>query len=266
VAGTPGGVALLSVAGVSLAFGGVTAVDRVDLELAEGETRGVIGPNGAGKSTLFGLISGQLRPDAGEIRLGGARVDRLPPHRRAELGVAIVFQGARLFPGMTVLENVAVGATARTRVGLAGAVFRLPHQRREELAIFDDARDALRRVGLADWEQRRPTQLPLGVQRRVQLARALVARPTLLLLDEPASGLRAGEREEFEELVASLAAEGTSILLIEHDVGLVMRVSHRVTVLELGKVIAEGAPDEIRNDSRVIEAYLGTRSQHAARH
>lgn len=259
-----GGRPLLVADALELSFGGVKATNDVSLRVAEGELRGVIGPNGAGKSTLFGLISGHLRPDAGQVLLDGERIDRLPPHRRAERGIAIVFQGARLFPGLTVLENVAVGATARTRSGIPAAIFGPPRQRREEREIFEDAREALARVGLSDWTDRDPSQLPLGVQRRVQLARALVARPKLLLLDEPASGLRAGERAELESLVRGLAAGGTTILLVEHDVGLVLRLSHRITVLDLGRVIAEGTPDEIRKDERVIEAYLGAKHSKGA--
>ncbi len=261
-----GGRPLLAAIDLELAFGGVKATDDVSLTVAAGELRGVIGPNGAGKSTLFGLISGHLRPDAGQVLLDGERIDRLPPHRRAERGIAIVFQGARLFPGLTVLENVAVGATARTRSGIPAAIFGPPRQRREERAIFADARESLARVGLADWTDRDPSQLPLGVQRRVQLARALVAEPKLLLLDEPASGLRATERSELADLVRGLAADGTTILLIEHDVGLVMRLSDRITVLDLGSVIAEGTPDQIRANQRVIDAYLGTKDRDAARH
>ncbi len=249
---------LLEADALELSFGGVKATNGVDLRVAPGELRGVIGPNGAGKSTLFGLISGHLQPDAGEVRLDGERIDRLPPHRRAEKGIAIVFQGARLFSGMTVLENVAVGAHARTTSGVAAAIVRAPRQQREEIAIFEDAQQALDRVGLGDWGERDPGQLPLGVQRRVQLARALVAEPRLLLLDEPASGLRAGERDDFEALVTTLRADGTTILLVEHDVGMVLRLADRITVLELGTVIAEGAPAEIRRNQRVIEEYLGT--------
>ena len=246
-----------------LAFGGVVATNDVSLEVASGELRGVIGPNGAGKSTLFGLISGHLRPDAGQVVLDGDRIDRLPPHRRAERGIAIVFQGARLFPGLSVLENVAVGASGRTKAGIFAAAFRSPGQRREERQIIEDSHEALRRVGLESWAERDPSQLPLGVQRRVQFARALVAQPKLLLLDEPASGLRAGERSELEELIRELAANGMTVLLIEHDVGLVMRLSHKITVLDLGSVIAEGSPEEIRKNQRVIDAYLGTKEHHA---
>jgi branched-chain amino acid transport system ATP-binding protein len=249
--------ALLRLDRVSRSFGGVFATRDVSLDVARGELRGVIGPNGAGKSTLFNLISGHLRPGSGTVGLAGQRIDRLPPHRRARLGIAIVFQGARLFRRMSVLENVMVGAHARTRAGLASAVVRLPAQRAEERMIEESARQALSRVDLADWATRDAEGLPLGQQRRLQVARALMAQPDLLLLDEPASGLRAGERAELADLITQLHDTGMTIMLVEHDVGMVTRLAERITVLDLGEVIAEGTPDEIRNDQRVIDAYLG---------
>ena len=254
---------MLEVAGLSLAFGGVFANRDITLSVGDGELRGVIGPNGAGKSTLLNLISGHLRPQAGTIEFDGERVDSLPAHRRARLGIAIVFQGARLFPGMTVIENVMVGATAVTRAGAFAAALRIPSQRREEHAIREAARLSLERVGLTEWSDRDAAALPLGQQRRMQVARALTAHPKLLLLDEPASGLRSAERDSLSELLEQLKADGMSIMLIEHDVPMVMRVADRITVLDLGEVISEGAPDEVRADPRVIAAYLGAGATHA---
>ncbi|GAA3756268.1 ABC transporter ATP-binding protein [Microbacterium kribbense] len=248
---------MLEVDRLSRAFGGVYAARDVSLAVADGELRGVIGPNGAGKSTLFTMISGHLHPHSGRITLDGQHIDRLPPHRRAQLGIAIVFQGARIFPGMSVLANVAVGATARTRAGAASAVLRLPRHRREERQIFAAAYEALAQVGLADWADRDAEQLPLGQQRRLQLARALTAQPKLLLLDEPASGLRANERRDLAQLIRQLHRGGMTIMLIEHDVSMVTSLADRITVLDLGEVIADGTPDEIRRNPRVISAYLG---------
>ncbi|GLY93756.1 ABC transporter ATP-binding protein [Actinoplanes sp. NBRC 103695] len=250
--------AALEVSGVSRAFGGVFAVRDANLSVAPGELRAVIGPNGAGKSTLFGLIGGQLAPDAGSVRLDDVRIDRLPPHRRARLGVGVVFQAARIFPGMTTLENVMAGAHATTHAGFLAAAFRLPSHRREEREIRDRAAECLRRTGIEDWAHRPAEELPLGQQRALQLARALCGRPRLLLLDEPASGLRTAERERLATLVEDLRGDGLTILLVEHDVAFVMRLADRVTVLDLGRVIADGTAAEIRADSRVVGAYLGT--------
>jgi branched-chain amino acid transport system ATP-binding protein len=248
---------MLTADSLSRSFGGVYALRDVSLTVSEGETRAVIGPNGAGKSTLFNLVSGHLTPESGSLRYGTRDLGGLAPHARARLGIAIVFQGARLFHGMTALENVMVGAHARTRHGFLAGALRLPRQRREEARIRADAIAALDRVGLGAWADRTADVLPLGQQRALQVARALCARPRLLLLDEPASGLRAGEREALARLIEDLRAEGLTMLLIEHDVAFVARLADRISVLDLGRHIAEGTPEEIRGDEAVIAAYLG---------
>jgi branched-chain amino acid transport system ATP-binding protein len=249
--------ALLTVDRLSRSFGGVYAVRDVHLEVAPGQLRGLIGPNGAGKSTVFNLIGGQLRAHAGTVRLDGERIDRLAPHRRAALGVGVVFQGARIFHGMTALENVMVGAHATTRSGLVAAVLRMPAHRREESEIRDRARICLARVGLSGWADRPAETLPLGQQRALQLARALCGRPRLLLLDEPASGLRAGERQALATLLEALRADGLAMILVEHDMAFVTRLADRVTVLHLGQVLAEGTAAQVRADDAVVSAYLG---------
>ncbi|MFI5898255.1 ABC transporter ATP-binding protein [Actinoplanes sp. NPDC051513] len=248
---------LLSVQGATRRFGGVFALRDVGLDVRAGETHAVIGPNGAGKSTLFKLIGGQLVPTAGTLRYDGERIDRLAPHRRARRGIAIAFQDAPVFAGMTVAENVMVGAHAVTRAGPLSAVLRLPRHRREEASIRALAAGALERVGLADQAGRPADGLPLGQQRALQVARALCGKPRLLLLDEPASGLRGPERSALAGLIEQLRGEGLSILLVEHDVAFVARLADRVTVLDLGRVIASGTFQQIRADERVIAAYLG---------
>jgi branched-chain amino acid transport system ATP-binding protein len=218
----------------------------------------VIGPNGAGKSTLFHLIAGHLKANAGSVLLRGQSIDDLRPDQRAARGIAIVHQGARIFRGMTVRENVMVGAHCRTRHGFLQAAFRSPSCRREEREIEARADALLEEVGLADLADRPSESLPLGQQRSMQLARALAADPAVLLLDEPASGLRAAERRHFARLVRKLCERGLTLLLVEHDVALVTSLSHRITVLDLGRVIAEGEPAEIRKDPTVIAAYIGS--------
>jgi ABC-type branched-subunit amino acid transport system ATPase component len=254
---------LLAATGLTRRFGGVYAVRDVTLAVTPGQTHAVIGPNGAGKSTLFRMIGGQLPPSAGSVRFAGTTIDRLPAHRRARLGIAAVFQETRVFRGLTAMENVMVGAHATTGAGAVSAVLRLPRHYRDERLIRERAAAALDQVGLAGSADRLAEVLPLGQQRAVQLARALCVlgsdggRPRLLLLDEPASGLRAAERIALARLVEQLRAGGLSILLIEHDVAFVARLADRVTVLDLGRVIASGTFADVRVDPRVTAAYLG---------
>jgi len=249
---------LLEAQNLVRSFGGVTAVDSVSFGVAEGELRGLIGPNGAGKSTLFHLISGHLYPDKGSLFFHGRRIERKPPAMRAKMGISITFQAVHLFNGMTVLENAMVGGHAWTKHEWIEASFRLPRHRREERHIKEKAVWALERVGLDRFMDLPAESLPLGRQRALQIARAICSMPKLLLLDEPAAGLRGDERRELLGLLERLHEEGLTMILVEHDVGFVTHVAEKITVLDRGHVIAEGTPEEIRHDPLVISAYLGT--------
>jgi branched-chain amino acid transport system ATP-binding protein len=255
---------LLEAQGLTRRFGGVVAVNQVSVRVDEGETVGIIGPNGAGKSTLFHLITGHLRLDDGTVVLAAQHVGGLSPDRRARLGMAIAFQAVRLFRGMTVLDNVMVGGHAWTHHGFVQAFLQLPQHRREERAIYAEAILALQRVGLEAEADRLAESLPIGQQRAVQVARALCGRPRLLLLDEPASGLRAAERERLAVLLETLRSEGLSMLLVEHDVAFVTRLAERITVMDRGTVIAEGPSADVRRDPLVIDAYLGRQRERTA--
>ncbi|GAB4532583.1 MAG: ABC transporter ATP-binding protein [Anaerolineae bacterium] len=236
-------------------FGGVTAVNDVSFEARLGQTVAIIGPNGAGKTTLFNMISGLLLPDKGEIWLDGQRLDGNPPHRVASMGVARTFQNVQLFGNMTVLENVMMGRYRYERAGLIRSALGLANQ--EERQTRAAALQRLKRVGLADKANFPAPSLPLGEQRLLELARALAAEPRLLLLDEPTAGLNAVETVRLAATISRIRANDVTVLLVEHDMSLVMSVADWIVVLDYGDKLAEGRPEEIRNNPRVVEAYLG---------
>ncbi|HLT61745.1 MAG TPA: branched-chain amino acid ABC transporter ATP-binding protein/permease, partial [Microlunatus sp.] len=252
------GAVVAELVGVSKEYGGVHAVADVDLELRGGEVVGLIGPNGAGKTTLVNLITGIVPPSAGRITVLGVDATRLPMHRIAAAGVSRTFQHSKLFDRLTVLENVLVGTHLVARPTFLRRLFWLPSAWRDEFAARRRAAACLRRVGLLDRAGDRAAALSYGDQRRLEIARALAADPSLLILDEPAAGMNQVEAEELTELITGLARDGLTILLIEHNVGMVLRICDRIVVLDFGAVLATGTPDEIAADPEVVDAYLGS--------
>ena len=257
---TPLSDTVLQVEGVSKRFGGLQALSDVGLRIARGQVYGLIGPNGAGKTTFFNVITGLYTPDSGRFELAGRPYRPSEVHRVAEAGIARTFQNIRLFADMTALENVMVGRHVRTHSGVLGAVFRTAAFRAEEAAIEARSRELLDYVGIGALADVRARTLSYGDQRRLEIARALATDPQLIALDEPAAGMNATEKLQLRELIDQIRRDRRTVLLIEHDVKLVMGLCDRVTVLDYGKVIAEGTPAQVQNHAQVIEAYLGAGS------
>ena len=257
------GAKLLEVRGLTMDFGGLRAADDVSFELFEGEIVALIGPNGAGKTTVFNCITGIYTPTSGDVimhppGLAPRRVNGIKANSITRLGMARTFQNIRLFPAMTVLENVMIGRHCRTSTNILDAILRTPRARRETRETIAESHRLLRKVGLADLANEFSANLSYGAQRRLEIARALATDPFVLLLDEPAAGMNPQETQELDELIVRIGAEEkVAILLIEHDMKLVMNISDRIVVMEYGKEIAQGTPREIKENPRVIEAYLG---------
>ena len=248
---------VLEAKGLSKVFGGLTALDKVDLAVESGKITSVIGPNGAGKTTLFNLIAGVYAPSSGEIYFQGEPLGKIPPYKRAALGIARTFQNVLLFDNMTALENVMSGQHPRSRYGFLEAALRLPKAHREEETISLKAMRYLNLVGLGMHAQQNALSLPLGQQKILAIARALATEPKLLLLDEPGAGLNALEKQGLGELIRRIRDMGISVILVEHDMDLVMGIAEWVIVLDSGQKIAEGTASQIQKDRRVIAAYLG---------
>jgi branched-chain amino acid transport system ATP-binding protein len=251
-------MSILEIKNLSREFGGLMALDSVSLTVEKGEIFGLIGPNGAGKTTLFNVITGIYRPSAGSMLFEERPFKRLKPHLIARAGIARTFQNIRLFKKLSVLDNVRLGEHAVTRTGMLAGTIRAPWALKEEKEIYQKARHYLELVGLQNRAMELAESLPYGEQRRLEIARALALDPRLILLDEPAAGMNATEKEELLVLIREIRAMGITVLLVEHDMNVVMKVCEKIAVLDYGRKIAEGTPGEILNNERVIQSYLGT--------
>ena len=248
---------LLDVRGLGCRFGGLQAIADLDFAVREGEIKAIIGPNGAGKTTLFNMISGVIPPSAGQILLSGERIDRLPSFQRARLGLSRTFQNLQIFKDMTVLENVMVGCHTQSHCGTVQAILRTSRSLSEERAIRDRSLELLARLGLSERADEPASSLSFGESKLLEIARALAAAPRLLLLDEPAAGVSHNAAVRVGELIRELNSDGLTVLLVEHNMGLVMDISHSILVLDHGRMIGEGPPAAVRNDPAVLAAYLG---------
>lgn len=249
---------VLEAKGISVQFGGLLAVNSVDFDIPKQSVVSLIGPNGAGKTTFFNVLTGLYKPSAGSINYDGRDITDLPPHKIAESGIARTFQNIRLFGLMTAQENLLVAMHSHLKAGITSTILRTPKQRREEREAEERAQEILDFAGIGKWTHEFARNLSYGDQRRLEVARALALQPKVLLLDEPTAGMNPQESQVFIDFIRRLVKErDISIMLIEHDMKVVMSVSERITVLDQGEKIAEGTPDQIKNNARVVEAYLG---------